>query len=417
MRPFSWGITVLFIFSILFEPVRLALWRLGDEVGGVGGVGGLTNQFTPTHCAQNRSDGEFMMCSKPYYFRSGWMGLTSFAGIVVFVCTLPLFAAAVVTYFGTSPGNYIKDNKLGGTQRLLNSEELETDNNEGQRYDDKFIGTFSIAWICASTLWFFLPLAYYIDTPFYQKDVWHITLAVSLSSAFPLSWHLSFVTLPTASGPLFTLLLDLNPATLKACHKRITWGTCFWGCAHAVGELAYLSSQGLLSSFSLDSDSFNRNDSLLFIFGLTTFIILLLLLAHAKFRILIGSFFRARHRTIALLLLMVATAHWWPFAIFLMPAITCGATSYALKRSRTKDIKAIGLALFVSIIAGLTGFLLIWYWRQIWSLSNPENYYGISAQVFPVMAIVLTYAFSLAGATLIIKGAEHHTSPSCLGCV
>ena len=122
MKPFSWGITALFLFSILFEPLRLALWRLGDEVGGVGGVGGLTNQFTPIHCAQNHSDGEFMMCTKPYYFRAGWMGLTPFAGIVLLICTLPLLAAAVASILGTSTRTYIKCKKVFGTERLLNSE-------------------------------------------------------------------------------------------------------------------------------------------------------------------------------------------------------------------------------------------------------------------------------------------------------
>ena len=421
MKPFSWGITALFLFSILFEPLRLALWRLGDEVGGVGGVGGLTNQFTPIHCAQNHSDGEFMMCTKPYYFRAGWMGLTPFAGIVLLICFLPLLAAAVASILGTSTRTYIKCKKVFGTERLLKNEvgELEVDNREAQDCNDNIVNTFYIAWACASCLWFMLPFAYYIDTPFYQKDVWHVILAVSLSSAFPLSWHLSFVTFPTASGPLFTLLLGLSPATLKKCHKRIAWGTCFWGFTHAVGELVYLTSQGLLNSFSLNSDNLTRNDSLLFIFGLATFMLLLSLLIHAlsRFKPFVASIFRASHRGLAVMLLLVASAHWWPFAIFLMPAITCGATSYALRRFHIKDIKMISYALLSSNIGGLLGFALVWYSRQLWSLKNPENYYGFSAQMFPVLAIVLAYAFSWTSATVTFKMAVHYTEAESSTCV
>ena len=159
------------------------------------------------------------------------MGLTPFAGIVLLICTLPLLAAAVASILGTSNRTYIKCKKVFGTERLLKNEvgELEVDNREAQDCNDNIVNTFYVAWACASCLWFMLPFAYYIDTPFYQKDVWHVILAVSLSSAFPLSWHLSFVTFPTASGPLFTLLLGLSPATLKKCHKQIASGACFWG--------------------------------------------------------------------------------------------------------------------------------------------------------------------------------------------
>ena len=38
MKPLGWGLLSLALVSILFEPLRMALWRLGDQVGGVGGV-------------------------------------------------------------------------------------------------------------------------------------------------------------------------------------------------------------------------------------------------------------------------------------------------------------------------------------------------------------------------------------------
>ena len=44
MPPIGWAIYALALVSILYEPVRGALYPLGQAVGGVGGVGGLTNQ-------------------------------------------------------------------------------------------------------------------------------------------------------------------------------------------------------------------------------------------------------------------------------------------------------------------------------------------------------------------------------------
>ena len=49
------------------------------------------------------------------------------------------------------------------------------------------------AWATLCCLWFSVPAATYLDDTFYQKDVWHMALALAIAAAFPLSWHLSLV--------------------------------------------------------------------------------------------------------------------------------------------------------------------------------------------------------------------------------
>ena len=94
-RP-SLGFALLGLISVLYEPLRQALWRLGDEVGGVGGVGGLTNQFgssTGTGCSAGDDDG-----ATPYCFRRGWLGFTPFAGVMLLLLTSPLLFTSLVAH-------------------------------------------------------------------------------------------------------------------------------------------------------------------------------------------------------------------------------------------------------------------------------------------------------------------------------
>jgi hypothetical protein len=44
-EAFRIALLITFGFTLVFEPARLALNKLGQYVGGVGGIGGLTNQY------------------------------------------------------------------------------------------------------------------------------------------------------------------------------------------------------------------------------------------------------------------------------------------------------------------------------------------------------------------------------------
>ena len=81
---------VLIFLSLIYEPVRLLLDHVlvdWSEVGGVGGVGGLTNQwFCPPITAVNRTTNH---SNAPYCFHRGvLLGFTPFAIIVVIVWSL-----------------------------------------------------------------------------------------------------------------------------------------------------------------------------------------------------------------------------------------------------------------------------------------------------------------------------------------
>ena len=93
-----YGGGVLIFLSLIYEPVRLLLVHVlvdWSEVGGVGGVGGLTNQwFCPPITAPNRTTN---YSNAPYCFHRGvLLGLTPFAIVVViFWSLLPLFVPAL----------------------------------------------------------------------------------------------------------------------------------------------------------------------------------------------------------------------------------------------------------------------------------------------------------------------------------
>jgi len=409
---FAYGVFSLALVSILYEPLRNALYTLGDEVGGVGGVGGLTNQFIPPCYLQNETKND---CNAPYYFSPGWMGFTPFAAIVLSCLIIPLFLAAIATYFCT-PSDLQKKME----RPLLNSIEIDKRDHDNEEEEEerqqeiqqkKKVAIFSILWYSASSLWFLVPLLYYASSPFYQTDIWHHLLAVTIAAAFPLSWHLTFVTIPSASAPLLSLLLGITPSTFKACHVRAAWSTLFWGSIHAIGELVYLTSQGMLNVLIPTTRSSGSSDSLLYIFGFVTFVLLLIQSSHALFRYqpCVKKNFRYFHRIFAASLLLIASAHWWPFAIFLMPAVVCAATSYAIKEQKrnnndSNNVHVVALAFIAAIIASVSVLVLIWAARQAYSLAHPKDYYTLPLHMFPVVSVFLAFIIARFSASAVLTG-------------
>ena len=265
MQPLGWGLLSLALLSVLFEPLRMSLWRLGDEVGGVGGVGGLTNQFSPSSSYCNitvaGAEGQAQYC-----FRPGWLGFTPFGGTVLLLTTLPLFVAALAAHRVASA---LKDE----------GQEAQPDGQAGGAHRGCVLA-FSVLGGSASTLWLLVPLAYYANAPFYQKDTWHMVLAVSIAASYPLGWHLSFVAIPSAAAPFLAPLLGVTAATLKACHVRAAWSTLLYASVHAAGELAYMASQGQLNLLWIHPSS-DESDNLTFVFGLCVLLLLLALSTHA----------------------------------------------------------------------------------------------------------------------------------------
>ena len=168
-------------------------------------------------------------------------------------------------------------------------------------------------------------------------------------------------------------------------------------------ELVYLASQGLLHVLSLGS-----RGNLIFVFGLVTLLTLLVHSAHAlsRRRTSIAPSFRRIHRALAGILLLVASAHWWPFAIFLTPAIACAAASYALSCSPPTQASAANrqshapLALASAVIGAVVGLATVWSARQAWMLAHPEGYYTLPVSLFPPAAVALAFVFARGTAAL-----------------
>ena len=227
MTPLAWAIYFIAIVSVLYEPVRSAIaYTFGQAVGGVGGVGGLTNQWTPKDTCTTNTLGP----DAPWCFEKGIIfGYTPFACLVMGLVTAPILVAATVMHIGRwRPSTAVKVMVECG--------------------DDSRGFWITLVWHSMSALWFVVPLSACLSSPFYQTDVWHVLCAIAITSAYPLSWHLSFVAIPASSSSVLVQLLELrSDETLKALHVHAAWSTCCWAAAHAGGELVYIASQVTLN--------------------------------------------------------------------------------------------------------------------------------------------------------------------------
>ena len=153
--------------------------------------------------------------------------------------------------------------------------------------------------------------------------------------------------------------------------------------------------------------SFSSNGNLIFVFGLMTFVVFSPRLFTAAAAV--APSFRQVHRGFAVTLLLIASAHWWPFAIFLAPAIACAAASHALDSSRRRqgDIDRVQehapLVLVAAIVGTLTGIAVMWRARQAWMLAHLSAYYTLPSASFPPAAVALGFVLARCAATFALK--------------
>ena len=88
----------------------------------------MTNQFIPPCYLQNETKND---CNAPYYFSPGWMGFTPFAAIVLSCLIIPLFLAAIATYFCT-PSDLQKKME----RPLLNSIEIDKRDHDNEEEEE-----------------------------------------------------------------------------------------------------------------------------------------------------------------------------------------------------------------------------------------------------------------------------------------
>lgn len=390
-RPLLWGFYFIGLVSVLYEPIRTSLHNLGQGVGGVGGVGGLTNQWGPVANCTTTVGG----ASAPWCFQPGWLGYTPFAGVMLALLTAPLVAASLASHFTSCAS----DSRV-----------------PAPRSDEGTTSVLLLVWFSASTLWFTVPLAAYLASPFFQTDVWHVICAVAICAAFPLSWHLSFVAIPASAAPFLVPILRVPHSMLKVLHVRVAWATVGWAALHALGEVVYLLSQkSFASSLSLTGPDASWDDSLLFIFGLVT---ALTFIAHAALAALrknpaIKSTFRRNHRVLAAFLLLSASAHWWPFVFFLLPAIACTATGFAAPTSFNPSEGPSGaqLALASAVVAAVLGLTIVWALRQEFMLKHPGNVH--TPFLFPPTCVGLSFAFAYAAAKAAFRISKRREADGC----
>ena len=134
-----------------------------------------------------------------------------------------------------------------------------------------------------------------------------------------------------------------------------------------------------------------RSDNLSFIFGFALFVLLLFHTVHGFFRhrACLAANFRRVHAGSAVVVLLVATAHWWPFVIFLTPAVACAAAGQTVRASSSPGVNSeiAALALGTSTIGAVMGIVPVWAMRQIWVLNHPQAYYALPVHIFPVAGI------------------------------
>ena len=355
MTALRGGLLALLTASLLYEPVRLNLYRLGNSVGGVGGVGGLTNQWG---C---RSTGGVFGGGVCYH--DGLVfGLTPFALVVLLSWTMPLAASALVCY-------------LHG-KRTTTAETI--------------MG-FGMLWPVAELLWFGVPASLYFSDPFYRSDFWHVILGVAIAAAFPLSWNLALVAIP---APTF-VAASAGFTTLMNAHQTIGWAVVRWGLVHGTGELAYI--------IAKDKRVFVTGPySLLYWAGAASFSVLLVHAIIARSRRKLSNF-ALFHKTLAAVLLLCATVHWWPFAFFLCPAVATLATAHALSRATKPhdDPPLPSLLLATSLMAVVLGVCVVWQLRE---LTLQRVSHTLFAYPFPPLALGLGYVLArLIGKALLLK--------------
>mmetsp|Transcript_19974 Transcript_19974/g.46479 ORF Transcript_19974/g.46479 Transcript_19974/m.46479 type:complete len:403 (+) Transcript_19974:108-1316(+) len=366
-RSFVSAVECMVFVAILYEPMRMALHSLKDAVGGVGGVGGLVNLGDPSSCSSLASKTE------NYCFVTGvFAGLTPMALIVLAAWTLPLLLAALSTGF-----------TIRSPSQQPEPEEVADDGSSVRFSHD----VFARVWAYIAALWFVVPFGAYIMDPFYRQSLAGVILAVAIAAAFPCSWHLAFVAFPISEA--VSSWLGLPRSTVVAVHKTVGWGTVVWAAVHAGGEMVWLLKGGLWHFLKLSSPSDGEN--MLYIFGIVTAVTMAAhaVLAYVRKQQWIQPNFKIVHRVVACLLLLFATTHWWPFALFLLPTAAAhgciaGETLGAGQRPPSASWRCFAFA--AALVAAFVGLAVVWTIRA--QVMQHEGIGLVLPFIFPPLALL-----------------------------
>mmetsp|Transcript_75161 Transcript_75161/g.140162 ORF Transcript_75161/g.140162 Transcript_75161/m.140162 type:complete len:414 (+) Transcript_75161:148-1389(+) len=389
----------MFLLAVLYEPVRQATQHQVEMLSGVGGVGGLCNLGSPDDC--DRLSGR---TGQYCYFPGLIAGFTWFAiaWLALWIAPLVLGALRMASSTCVKPGQGSRGS--GGE--------------EAQQEPDGTADTSSLQmkwlvelWLAVECLWFFVPFGGFISDPFFRNDFGEVVSAIALAAAYPLSWHLSFVALPMSKVVLPAL--GVQSSFVVTFHKLLGWHTAGWGCVHAFGMLTYMvtGEHGLWWNFNLQA----TGEHLLNTLGLAT---LCLIIVHASVAAMrkqqwMQPYFKHTHRALAILVLLCATAHWWPFVFFLFPAATVHAVStagfVAEAWHRRPSQSSQGLALLTAFLGAVVALTVVWYFREKHMLSPGVGL--ISPFAFPPLALLASFASGTSAAILVLMAARKSDAP------
>lgn len=393
--PFGLALAAVATFAALYEPIRQNLLHgeTAFDVGGVGGVGGLANMVAPP--SDNCADG----FQGNYCYQKGVLfGLTPFALGTLFFWVGPLLLACLVIACSRSA------RCSASTQTAL----------EGQD-EKKSQSWLPPVWFGLNLLWFSVPMVSFgfglreIQGPPFVR----VVLAIALAASHPLSWNLSLVMIPT--GGIVSKLVLLGPDEWNQWfdfHRLLGYTTGFWALLHGSTELVYLMTNK--ERFKSLWDVRNNGETLLYWAGMVCLTLMVTQVGVAYLRRMWKPRFQTMHGILAATLLVVATIHWSPFALFFIPATALHAMTLANRlvvgmRQQQSSLSESSPApssiitnlephqaatlLGASLVASLCGLSLVWSQRDRYMILPTANLYV--PFIFPTLSVIASFLLSL----------------------
>jgi len=389
--PIGNGLAALLCFSALYEPVRLVLLHGQStmQVAGVGGVGGLVNLDNPgASCSHNVEGG--------YCYVKGAVGPFMAFACLTLVCWVgPLLVACAVQ---SAVGGKPPSSPAGPSSAPL---------------QPSSIYWIHPVWISLNLVWFLLPFfAFGLGLKHIEGSFARGVLTVALAAAHPLSWSLALVMIPVGGVIPRLMERDSLDTSWFQFHRLVGYTAMFWALLHGFGELAYLfATKRIVHDLNVNDDG----ENLIYWAGILTLVILLTHLAVVATRKWLKPAFHRIHRVLAALLLLSAASHWWPFALFFVPATSvegvCLASQvwYAqpsITGSAQGDrrhflmqlsSRKAATALLLSLMGSLSGLYVVWMCRENYMMS-PEANLSLPF-VFPPLSV----AASMSGSVLVSR--------------
>lgn len=367
--PIGIGLSVLLCFSAVYEPVRLALLygQSKMEVGGVGGVGGLVNLGNPgaANCVHD-FEGK-------YCYEKGMVGpFTAFACLILACWVGALFVACVLQSI------------LGGKTPSIPAEASAPPPHPSSNF------WIYPVWISLNVVWFMLPfVAFGLGMKEIEGRFARAVLTLALAAAHPLSWSLALVMIPV--GGIIPRLMDRDSLDLTwfQFHRLVGYTATFWALLHGFGELAYLvASKRLVHDLNIHANG----ENLIYWAGILSLVIMVAHFALVCVRKRLQPFFHRIHSILAALLLLAAAFHWWPFALFFVPATSvegvalasrlwdgqpsiAGGSSHGERRPLLMTLSSCqaATALTLSLMGSLMGLSVVWMCREKYMVSTGAN--------------------------------------------